>query len=674
MNTEIGILDPLGKNKNPLNGYSYSNEYRQFAEKWSNLPAYKNGNAQKIIDILSDNQVILIQSGTGSGKTVLIPKYALHSLGYEGKVIVTLPKRIIAKSSAEFAALTLDVKLGEEIGYFYKGESLKTDNSKLLYVTDGSLKSLLFKDPLLNEFNTIIIDEAHERKVQIDFLLYLLKDILKKRKDFKLIIMSATINSTIFEKYYSEFKFYSMMLEGEANYPIESVFSRKDESYQKTIEMGIEYIKSLIKTNEKGDIIFFVTSPAETITICNRFRKLDQFKRILCISLHGNTNESDKKLAKSSTLYKESGLYDRKLIIATNVAESSITIDGLMFVIDTGYEFMDIYDPNIRGYVKKRRNITKAQVKQRMGRTGRTGPGICFHLYTKNKFDSFLDYPDPEIKITDLTQDCLQLLNNITYTKPLLDMFLNFIEPPKENYLVDSLTKLELYGLVYKGEITKFGRTISNFRMDISQAITIYYSIQNECFNEIIKIITICNVLSDNMSNLFIKVDDKNLNELNKVKKSFSHEYGDHISLLLIYEKFSQLYRDRSKELNKWCNDRFIRKDILINIFNQVNKSENIKTRIKDIDIIENQAIKGFKLEDKLIYCLSKGYAINVAKRNKYGSYQTDLLDNIEIDKASFINYHKLPKNVIFNGLFSMNNSYSLNLVSKIPKKIYDLI
>jgi pre-mRNA-splicing factor ATP-dependent RNA helicase DHX15/PRP43 len=190
---KIGILDPEGKNKNPLNDEEYGDEYKQIAKIWSKFSAYKI--RETVLDTIENNQVTLIISGTGSGKTVLLPKYLLHVLDYKGKIGITLPKQIIAKSAAEFAAKTLDVKLGKQVGYQYKGSesSGKSKDTQLLYATDGTIVARLLNDPELREFDGIIIDEAHERKVQIDFLLYLLKKTVQIRPEFKLIIMSATI-------------------------------------------------------------------------------------------------------------------------------------------------------------------------------------------------------------------------------------------------------------------------------------------------------------------------------------------------------------------------------------------------------------------------------------------------------------------------------------------------
>ena len=199
------ILDIKGKNNNFLTNKPYSDEYKELAKKWSILPMYKeNKYVKQLFKLLDENQVILLVSGTGSGKTVLVPKFVLKYIlakGLNKKVAITNPKILTTVYNAEYAAKTLDVKLGEEVGYKYKGSppDSASDKSKLLYVTDGLiLASILSGDTLLEQYQAIIIDEAHERKVQIDMLLKFLKEVSILRPDFKVIIMSATINAEVF--------------------------------------------------------------------------------------------------------------------------------------------------------------------------------------------------------------------------------------------------------------------------------------------------------------------------------------------------------------------------------------------------------------------------------------------------------------------------------------------
>lgn len=179
-NLKIGILDPEGKNKNPLNGNEYSETYKKLSSLWKEYPAYEK--ADEILKLINELEILLVIWGTGWGKTVLLPKFVLHHFKYDGKIAITLPKQIITKWAAEFWALTLDVELGKEVGYVFKWDSNRSKDTKLLYATDGTIVSMLLKDPEINNFDAIIIDEAHERKVQIDLLLYLIKNAIMLRR------------------------------------------------------------------------------------------------------------------------------------------------------------------------------------------------------------------------------------------------------------------------------------------------------------------------------------------------------------------------------------------------------------------------------------------------------------------------------------------------------------
>jgi len=232
----IGVLDPDGNENNPLTDEPYKNlyydpnkelsktnfTYKSLAKMWSNLPMYSK--TEETLNTIYDNQVILIVSGTGSGKTVLTPKYVLHCLNYQGKIAITNPKKIPSMGNADFSAKMLDVNLGDQVGLKYKN-SKKEDYStysKLVYCTDGHILSKIIKDPLLSEYDSVIIDEAHERGVNIDILLLLLKKLIINRPTFKLIIMSATINEKMFIDYFptNQFKFGFIDAGSKPNYPV----------------------------------------------------------------------------------------------------------------------------------------------------------------------------------------------------------------------------------------------------------------------------------------------------------------------------------------------------------------------------------------------------------------------------------------------------------------------
>ena len=286
---EIGILDPQGLQLNPLTGEVYEDiyynssrnansnnpTYKYLSNIWSNFPMYSK--RMESIKAIYENQVVLVISGTGSGKTVLTPKFALHALNYQGRIAITNPKRIPSKENAIYAAKTLGVKLGKQVGLKYKGSDsahYSANDAKLIYCTDGYIVAKLEMDPMLSDLDCVIIDEAHERNVNIDLLLLLLKGLIKRRPDFKLIIMSATINEKVFINYFPqpEFKFGFIDAGMIPNKPIEEYFldtpiNKFDENgnliNKDFIQAGVDRVVKILRETQEGDILVFFTGKGE---------------------------------------------------------------------------------------------------------------------------------------------------------------------------------------------------------------------------------------------------------------------------------------------------------------------------------------------------------------------------------------------------------------------------
>jgi pre-mRNA-splicing factor ATP-dependent RNA helicase DHX15/PRP43 len=629
----IGILDPTGINLNPLTNDEYSQEYKDLALSWSSLPAYKH--IHNIINKVENNQVILVVSTTGSGKTVLLPKILLHVLDYKGKIAITLPKQIIAKSAAEYAAKTLDVKIGTYVGYQYKGSSKsgKSANTNLLYATDGTIVAQLLKDPSLSDFNAVIIDEAHERKVQIDFLLYLLKQTVKIRPDFKLIIMSATINKNIFIDYFKGFKFGNVDIGGERTFPIKSIFLDKSIKDNEYIETGTKIINKILKqkNSASGDILFFVTSVNETFESCKKFNVVSANE--YCIEVYAGMNQERQDLAQDKNSYKTKFGKERKIVISTNVAESSLTIDGIRYVVDSGLELHGFYDPKLRARILNKSLITRAQAVQRMGRAGRTESGTCYHLYTKDDFENKMQqYPEPTIRVSNIYGECLRLLNipSIKNTEVLKKTLSEFIEPPSDVYVNDAISQLNQLGLLEfdgtKGILNELGTLMSSIQFDPMQGLSIYMGYNMNCMREVVAIIVMIDAMKGNMSDLFIKPVEE-VSEEYKVsplmkkfinsKKNLSHKYGDHLTLLHIFLKFLKYTKDQNEnKLSDWLYKHFLKRTTLEKAKKYYKKViYTIQNSFSSIKKIHFDNINENSLENRILACISYGYKINIAHK-----------------------------------------------------------
>jgi len=710
----IGILDPTGKYNNPLTDTEYSKEYKDLAKIWSNFPAYKI--RDQVIESIKNNQVTLCIAATGSGKTVLVPKYALHAFDYTGKIAITLPKQIIAKSAAEFAAKTLDVNVGDQVGYQYKNapKGAKSNNTKLLYATDGTIVARLMNDPKLTEFNAVIIDEAHERKMQIDLLFYLLKETLRLRPEFRIVIMSATIDSAIFKQYYKDFSYKEFNISGERNYPIESIFLDKEIDYKDAVNKGYEIIKSIVDTQESGDILFFVTSSNEAFDVCKKLDKYIKQDNTFCVEVYAGMDPKKQELAQDEVMYKDlerenNKAYKFKLVVATNVAESSLTISGIKYVIDSGYELHNDYDAKIRGSKLDRDFISHAQAMQRLGRAGRTAPGICYHLYTKKQFENMKKFPDPDIKKVDITSECLKLLANgdVKSVPKLLEVLTQFIEPPKEINIVTAIQDLESMSLINNGDITKFGELVSSFGNDIYSSIAILLGKIYKCSYEIIDIMSFINACKANMNEVFrfpektIDKEDRNasydklLEKFYGKMKHFKHKYGDHMSLLNIYQEYKEMLTKNSgsyQKMDEWCYKYFLKNKTLTKVHMYArNTKNNLRGKVGEILDPDSIGVKyieeidKLRVDDRVMCCLMMAYRLKTAIQKKDGhthdnaglGYVTQFAKNIKINipNNSFINLSKQnKKNIFYEELFISMGNASLNIVSKMPDDLVALI
>jgi pre-mRNA-splicing factor ATP-dependent RNA helicase DHX15/PRP43 len=552
----IGILDPLGVHINPLTSQPYSQTYLDMAKIWSKLPAYDK--RTEIIDAIQSNQLVIVVAGTGSGKTVLLPKFALHTLKYNGKVAVTLPKRINTISSSTYAAVTLDITLGKEIGYKHKGSpsSMISSENKIVYMTDGVLKMKLISDPMLSEFNIIIIDEAHERKVQIDMIMLFIKKILPKRPDLKLIIMSATIDYQKYSDYFGDIKKTVVYIPVETNFEVQTIFSQVP--IKSFLTEGIDIINDVVSQKKRNDTLFFVTTSNEALQTCHKIRA--KHSSVYCVELYSDMDENLKAFATDKDLFLDNnkGKYDRKLVIATNVAESSITINGLKIVIDSCYELFSYYEPKFMMNVLERRLITKAQALQRRGRVGRLEPGICYHLVTKEQFDSLADYPEPDMLKQDITMDLINILIITKSYEKALQMLSELMDKPHPAQIKLATNLLYMYDILNKdGTTNDIIYSLSQFSsLPLNLVLFLLYSFSLHCAKEVSMIVSMVEHLDGKLPNLFRKSDTicesqiKNKDFLNK----WISKKGDHLTYLNIYLKYSE-----SMNKKKWCEDNCIR-------------------------------------------------------------------------------------------------------------------
>ena len=358
-------LDSAGDHPNMFTGQLAGETYRQQAAIWSRLPMYADkAKLGSVMDSLRSNQVTVITSGTGSGKTVIVPKLCTKLTKISGsklKVVITNPKTTTTVSNATFAALQNEVAVGNQIGYMTRMDKATSGITVLEYLTDGFLKSLSMSDRLFSRYSFIILDEIHERSIQSDYLLLSIRKALKGRGDLRLVLMSATLDPKPFVDYFADegLGVAHVDVAGVPNKPIESIFMKQ--TPKKYMEAAVELIDKLVSTTEGASILCFVATMKDCVEGCQMLKSTKN-----CMRLSSKVSEAEKEIA-----IAESPDGSTKVVFATNLAESSITINGLNIVVDSGMSLKVRFDAKRNMTINRKEFISKAEAMQRRAATSR---------------------------------------------------------------------------------------------------------------------------------------------------------------------------------------------------------------------------------------------------------------------------------------------------------------
>ncbi|KFX91791.1 hypothetical protein O988_07579 [Pseudogymnoascus sp. VKM F-3808] len=496
-------------------------------ETRKSLPIYVY--RDEFLAALEEHQILVIVGETGSGKTTQLPQY-LHEAGYtkDGlKVGCTQPRRVAAMSVAARVADEMGVKVGNEVGYSIRFEDSTSDKTVLKYMTDGMLLREFMTEPDLGGYAAIMIDEAHERTVHTDILLALVKDLARERPDLKLLISSATMNAKKFADYFDDAPIFNIP---GRRYPVDIHYTPQPEANY--LAAAITTVFQIHTTQGKGDILVFLTGQDEIeaaeLNITEISRKLgSRVPELVICPIYANLPSE-----LQSKIFEPTPDGARKVVLATNIAETSLTIDGIVYVIDPGFVKENIYNP-VTGMSKLVAvPCSRASANQRSGRAGRVGPGKCFRLYTKWAFMNEMDESTtPEIQRTNLN-DIVLLLKSLGI-HALLDF--EFMDPPPTETLIGALNQLfALQALNHKGELTKIGRQMAEFPTDPMLAKSILAADKLGCVEEVLSIVA---MLSE-ASALFFRPKDKKIHADSARARFTVKEGGDHLTLLNIWNQW----------------------------------------------------------------------------------------------------------------------------------------
>ena len=496
-------------------------------ETRKSLPIYQF--RDELLQAVEDHQIIIIVGETGSGKTTQIPQY-LHEAGYTKgglKVGCTQPRRVAAMSVAARVAEEMGVKLGNEVGYAIRFEDQTSDKTVLKYMTDGMLLRELLTEPDLAGYSALMIDEAHERTVPTDIACGLLKDIAKARPDLKLLISSATIDAQKFQKYFDDAPIFNIP---GRRYPVDIHYTSQPEANY--LAAAITTVFQIHITQGPGDILVFLTGQEEIEAaeqnLQETARKLGgKIPEMIIAPIYANLPSE-----LQTKIFEPTPPGARKVVLATNIAETSLTIDGIVYVIDPGFVKENVFNPRTGMESLVVTPCSRASAGQRAGRAGRVGPGKTFRLYTKWAYHNELDEnTTPEIQRTNLSSVVLTL-------KSLgIDDLLNFdfMDPPPAETLIRALEQLYALGALNDhGELTKVGRQMAEFPTDPMLAKAILAADKYGCVEEILSIIA----MLGEASALFYRPKDKKIHADSARARFTVKDGGDHLTLLNIWNQW----------------------------------------------------------------------------------------------------------------------------------------
>ncbi|XP_034937491.1 probable pre-mRNA-splicing factor ATP-dependent RNA helicase mog-4 [Chelonus insularis] len=614
-------------------------------ETQKSLPIYRF--KKDLIKAIKDHQVLIIEGETGSGKTTQIPQY-LYEAGFtkDEKIIgCTQPRRVAAMSVAARVAHEMGVKLGNEVGYAIRFEDCTSHRTRIKYMTDGTLHREFLSEPDLASYSVIIIDEAHERTLHTDILFGLVKDIARFRPNLKLLISSATLDATKFSSFFDDAPIFRIP---GRRFQVDIYYTKAPEADY--IDACVVSILQIHATQPPGDILVFLTGQDEIETcqemLHERVKRLGtKLNELLILPVYANL-PSDMQ----AEIFKPTPPGARKVVLATNIAETSLTIDNIIYVIDPGFAKQNNFNSRTGMESLMVVPISKASANQRAGRAGRVAPGKCFRLYTAWAYQHELeDNTVPEIQRINLGNAVLTLkalnINDLVH--------FDFLDPPPHETLVLALEQLYALGaLNHRGELTKLGRRMAEFPLDPMMAKMLLAGEKYKCSEEIA---TIAAMLSVNGA-IFYRPKDKIIHA-DTARKNFHVPGGDHLTLLNVYNQWQM-----SDFSTHWCYENFIQ-------HKSMKRARNVREQLVGLmQRVEMELVSGISDTIGIRKAITAGYFYHVARLSKGGHYKTAKHNQtVSIHPNSSL-FQELPRWLLYHELVFTTKEF-MRQVTEIESK-----
>jgi pre-mRNA-splicing factor ATP-dependent RNA helicase DHX16 len=564
------------------------------------LPIYEF--REELLEAIAEHQVLVVVAETGSGKTTQLPQY-LHEAGYTKggmKVGCTQPRRVAAMSVAARVAEEVGCRLGQEVGYSIRFEDMTSDKTVLKYMTDGMLLREFLTDPELSTYSALIIDEAHERTLSTDILFGLIKDIARFRPELRILISSATLNAQKFAAFFDDAPIFDVP---GRRFPVDMFYTQQPEANY--LHAAVTTILQIHTTQPPGDILLFLTGQDEIEATEENLKETmytlgDKVPELIIAPIYANLPSE-----MQSKIFEPTPPGARKVVLATNIAETSITIDGVVYVIDPGLVKQNNYNPKTGMSSLVVEPISRASAQQRAGRAGRVGAGKAFRLYTKWAFkNELLEDTIPEIQRTNLGTVVLMLkslgINDV--------LNFDFLDKPPAETIIRSFELLYALGaLNHKGELTRLGRRMAEFPVDPMLSKAIINSENFKCTHEVL---TIISMLQESGSLLYRPKDKKV--HADQAHKTFIKQGGDHFTLLNIFEQWAEAGYSQ-----QWCYENFVQ-------FKSITRVRDIRDQLAQlcerVEVVIESTPNDIVPVQK---AMTAGYFYNTARIDRGGGYRT---------------------------------------------------
>ncbi|KAI0272910.1 P-loop containing nucleoside triphosphate hydrolase protein [Russula aff. rugulosa BPL654] len=625
-----------------------SRAFRCLQEQREQLPIARG--RESLVRSIALNDVTIILGETGSGKTTQLPQYLLESGSYHGQIAVTQPRRVAATSLAARVSAEQGQPLGTLVGYSVRFDERVGPGTRIKYLTDGMLVREMMNDPLLTYYDVVVVDEAHERTLRTDIVLASLKRILALRNSYgadssakgkakanplKVVIMSATLDA---EKFSQFFESAPVLYVKGRQHPVSTYYTSSSQS---------DYLDAALRTffqihvdRPPGDVLIFLPGQDDIESLESSLRmyanQLPQnVPNVIICPLYASLPNGQQ-----TKVFLPTPPDSRKCILATNIAETSITIPGVRYVIDSGKQKEKRHLARIAGSgfdTLLTTDITKSSAMQRAGRAGREGRGYCFRLYTEDAFNSMIMSAEPEV---------LRSIGQDLDTMPFMDR-------PDQDSVGSALRTLWLLDAIDDSRyLTDFGRSLAAFPLEPQYAATLLASVKHSCTAEVMSVVA----LISSSSPLFPDTSSQR-DAANEARTKFRHPSGDHWTMLNVFRAYDESGR------KDWCKRNFVNQRAL-------REAWNIRTQLQGI--CERMGIDWNSScgneESPLLRSLLRGLLQHVALLQPDGTYKQVMGPSVvKIHPSSFMADKRSPA-IIYNELVSIYNEYLRPGVSAVYK------